>query len=209
MKINRRLIYIALASLVVSIMLTFFIYNAIKKVAVPEPTQKIGYFKYNMDKDTILKDSDVVFIETPVSLIPQTAIRSMSEFSGKRLVIKAEQGDLVLSGKLVERGDVLVDVRQLWTIGLDVTNISNYLGGNIKEGKEYILLYKDASGIVSILSEVKVANLIDSTGKLITRNGDGLIKTINVSVDTEEVLLKIAQVKGTGGFELISAPEDY
>ena len=58
MKINRRLINIAIASLVASLVLTFFIFSTIKKAAAPEPTQRIGYFKNNTE-DVLLKIADV------------------------------------------------------------------------------------------------------------------------------------------------------
>jgi hypothetical protein len=206
---NRRLINIAIFSLLVAMGITYFIFHAVKKAAEPEPTELIAYFKYNIDKDTILKESDVTFISTPKSLVPKTAIKTASEVKGKRLIIKAEAGDMVLSGKLVERGDIREDVSKLWTIGLDVTNISNFLGGNLKEGGEYILLYKDTAGTVTILSDVKIANMVDSTGKLITSSGDGLIKTVNVAVKDRETMLNIAAMKNVGSFELVDAPEGY
>lgn len=209
MKVNRRLINIALVSLVIAGIITFFIFDTIQKAAQPEPTEPIAYFKYNLDKDTVLKQSDIVFLHTPVSLIPKTAVRSYDEIRGKRLMIRAEAGDMVLTGKLIERGDVKVDVKDYWTIGLDVTNISNYLGGNLKDGGDYILLHKNLEQPAVIISKVKIANLVDSAGKIITDNGDGLIKTVNVSVEDEGTLLDIATKKESGSFELVDAPQGY
>lgn len=208
MKINKRLIRIALISLAAAITLTYITYMGLKKATEPEPVRRIAYFRYNIERDTILQESDIAFVDTPVSLIPRTAIYSADQIVGKRLIIKAEQGDMVLPGKLIERGDVIADVKQLWTIGIDVTNISSFLGGNIKEGKEYILLYKDASGEVTVVSKVKVANLMDAGGKIITGSGEAVIKTLNVSVDSEETLLKIAGLKEIGKFEIVDAPEE-
>lgn len=210
MKINRRMIRIALACLGLSVILTFMLYSTMKKTVAPEPTVRVAYFKTMMEKDTVLKDSDVVWKQTPVSLVPKDAIKEGESLADKRLLYKVLPGEMAMPSKLIERGEVLVDVKALWTIGLDVTNLSNYLGGNIREGKFYVLLYRDpATGNMKIMGKVKVAGLVDATGRIITKQGDAVVKTVNVSVEKEEILKKIAKAKGVGNatFELVDAPE--
>lgn len=206
-KINRRLVHIAIISLITAVILTAFVYRTMSKAVQPEPKEPYLSFKLNLDKDTILKESDVEVKYMPKSLIPVTALRDPKKVKEKRLVIKAEIGDIVTGGKLIERGDVREDLNQLWTIGIDVVNISNCLGGNLKEGKEYILLYRYPTGEVTTVSKVKISSLIDSTGKLVTDKGDGLVKTVNVAVDSQKTVENIAKAKIAGSFEIVDAPE--
>lgn len=209
MRINRRLLQIATVCFIIAIVITMFMFHTVKKAAEPEATEAIAYFKYNFDKDTILKDKDIEFMQTPKSLIPDTAIKNIDEIRDKRLVIKAEAGDMILSGKLVKRGDVRVDVTKLFTIGIDMKNISNFLGGNLKEGGEYILLYITPEHETQVMSEVKIANVVDAAGRIMTENGDGVMKTVNVSVRDQETMIEIASKKDIGTFEIIDAPEGY
>lgn len=210
MKINRRMIRIALACLGLAVILTFMLYSTMKKTVAPEPTVRVAYFKTMMEKDTIVKGSDVVWKDTPVSLVPKEAIRDTESIKDKRLLYKVSSGEMVMPSKLLERGEVLVDVKELWTIGLDVVNLSNYLGGNIREGKNYALLYRDpGTGDMKVLGKVKVAGLVDATGRVITNQGDATVKTVNVSVEKQELLKRVAKAKGVGNatFELVDAPE--
>jgi hypothetical protein len=215
-KINGRLRKIALVAFALAIVVNIFIYKSMKKAALPEETETIAYFKYNMEKNSIIEDdSSIEFRATPKSLVPKTAVRNLEEIKGKRLVMKADKGDFVLTNKLIERGDVRVDVTKLWTIGLDVKNISNFLGGNLREGGEYLLLYKKMDnekyliGEPEIVSKIMVVNMVDSTGRVITENGENVVKTINISVDNKETMLRIAIGKEEGKFEIIDAPKNY
>lgn len=210
MKINRRMIRIALVCMGLAVILTFMLYSTLKKTVSPETTVRVAYFKTAMEKDTILKSSDVILKDTPASLVPKEAVRDPESIKDKRLLYKVSPGEMVMPSKLMERGEVLVDVKELWTIGLDVVNLSNYLGGNIKEGKNYALLYRDPeTGDMKVLGKVKVAGLVDTTGRVITNQGDATVKTVNVSVEKQELLKKIAKAKGMGNFtcELVEAPE--
>lgn len=209
-KINRRLIKIALACMGAAIILTFMLYSTVRKVNVPEETVKVAYFKSMIEKDTILKSSDVTLKQTPVSLVPKDAIKDASQIEGKRLLFRVLPDEMAMPSKIIDRGDNLVDVKELWTVGLDVANISNFLGGNIKEGKYYALLYRDpVNGNIFTLGKVKVAGLVDANSKIITRQGDAVAKTINISVESPDLLKKIAKAKGLGNstFELVDAPE--
>lgn len=209
MKLNRRLAVIALISLAAAAAITAFAYDGMKRAAAPEATAAIAYFKADMPRNTVVNASDFIFKPTPISLVPKTAVRDTGELAGKTLVANVEEGDMALPGKLIERGDALVDVRELWTIGLDVTNISSYLGGNLKEGKEYILLYRAPAGSVAKIAKVKISSLVDGTGRLITSVGDGVVKTVNVSMAEEATLTAVARAKAAGTFELVEAPEGY
>lgn len=206
-KINRRLVNIAIISLIAAGALIAFAYNTMSKAVQPEPKEPVLTFKSNMEKDMVLKSADVETRYMPKSTIPKTALKDPGQVKDKRLLIKAEAGDIVTSGKIIERGDVRVDVKDQWTIGIDVTNISNALGGNLKEGKGYVLLYRYPTGNVVTVSKVKIASLIDSTGKIITDKGEGLVKTVNVSVDQEKTVANIARAKIAGTFEIVDAPE--
>lgn len=209
LKVNKRLLQLTLISFVSALLISGFAFKTMRIAAEPEATEEIAYFKYNMEKDSVLRDSDIDIRHTPKSLIPETAVKNMNDIEGKRLVIKAEAGDIITTGKIIERGDVRVDVTAYWTIGIDVKNISNVLGGNLKEGGDYILIYVGPENTEEIISEIKIASIVDSTGKLITQAGDGVAKTINISVKEEDIVRKIAALKEVGTFEIVDAPEGY
>lgn len=209
MKINNRLLKIAAISLAAAIGVSILAFNMMKKAAEPETKTLIVYFRSSLQKDTVVAASDFVIIPTPVSLVPKTAVQNAGELVGKKLVSNVEAGEFALPSKLIERGDVRVDVKELWTIGLDVENISNYLGGNLKEGKEYVLLHRSVSGSIAKVCKGIVSSLLDGTGKLITSTGDGVVKTVNFSVPDGQILITIAQAKASGKFELVDAPEGY
>lgn len=110
----------------------------------------------------------------------------------------------------IRRRERVEEVKEFWTIGLDATNLSNYLGGNIRSGRYYVLLCRDpGTGDVRTLGKVKIAGLVDAAGKSTMYREDAAIKTINVSVENEELLKRIAKAKGMGNtvFELVYAPE--
>ncbi len=213
MKINKRLIQIAILSLLIALGISTFLFSTIKKASEPEPTERIAYFKIPIEKGMVFKKEDIdkyiEMIPTPKSRIPKTAVRDTSQIIDKRLTVNADAGEYVLIGKFIERGDVRVDITKLWTIGLDVKNISNYLGGNLKEGGDYLLLYISPEKAAEVISEIKIANMVDTNGRPITETGDGLIKTVNVSVQEQDTMMKIAALKDVGTFEIVDSPEGY
>ncbi len=209
-KINKRLIKIGIGCLAASLVFTGFIYNGMKKAAVPEAKETVAYFSSKLERDTIIQDRDIIMKPTPVSLIPQGAIKDKSEIEGKRLIVDVNKDEQVFEDKVTERGDIRVDVNEMWTIGIDVKDISNFIGAQLKSDEYYALIYfNPLNGETRIMNKVKVVSLVDSTAKEIIDNGENVVKTINVAVHSQEEMLEIAKAKQFGEFEITKPPLEW
>lgn len=208
-KINRRLINMALISFAIALILTAFSYSAVKKAAQPEKTERIAYFKKSLERDTIIQDSDIELRDTPVSLIPSGAVRDIKTIKDKRVTTKVMTGDFALTNNFIARGDIQIDVNEMWIIGIDIEDISNFLGVQLKEGDDYGLVFVDTENNAKVANKVKLVNIVDSTGKTITETGTALPKTINVAVNTIEEMIDIAEMKRKGNFEIVRPEEGW
>jgi len=207
-KINKRMIKIASVCLILTVALTFFIYNSMKKSMNPEPKRTIAYFTRDLEADTIISSKDVVLKNTPISLITDGAVEDAKEVQDKRLIMNVKKGEAVLSTKLTERGDLRVDTNKMWTIGIDVKDISNFLGVQLKLGDYYALVFK-GEATTRIMNKIKIVGIVDATGKEILSSGSGVPKTINVAVGSMEEMIEISDSKLRGMFEIIKPPKDW
>lgn len=208
-KINKRLINIAIVSFIIAAVLTFTAYKTVKRASEPEERMKIAYFKRDLERDLIINESDLTLRETPVSLMPRNCITNISSVVGKTLIFDVSAGDFALSNNFISRGELRVDVNEMWLISIDVDNISNFLGSQLKEGEYYALIFIDKNGEANVLNKVKLVNMVDATGKIITENGASLIKTINIAVNSNGEMIEIAKKKRAGSFELVRPSEEW
>jgi hypothetical protein len=79
-RINRRLLQIGIISLSIAMIVTFYVFGQMKKLAQPEPTESIAYFADYLPKGIILKETDIKMKETPKSMIPLDAITDKKVF---------------------------------------------------------------------------------------------------------------------------------
>lgn len=208
-KINKRLVNMAIISFAIALILTAFAYSAIKKAAQPEKTERIAYFKKSLERDTVIQESDLELKDTPVSLIPVNAIKDITVVKDKRVTTNVTAGDFALSNNFISRGDIQIDVDEMWTIGIDIDNISNFIGVQFKEGEYYGLVFVDTDNNAYVVNKVKLVNIVDSTGKTITETGTALPKTINIAVNTIEEMMVIAEMKRKGAFEVVRPEEGW
>ncbi len=208
MKINKRLINIAIISLLIALTFTFLAYKTMKKSVEPEKRERIAYFKYNISKGNKIKSEDLYLKNTPVSLIPKNAIRNIDEYKNKTLIVDVTSDDFALSTNFITRGETRVDVDDMYQLGIKVDSIDNFLGTQLKEGNYYGLLYIDSTGKSGHIFKVKLVNMVDGTGKIVIESGDGVVEEINIAVETHEEMRKIAEMKRLGSFELVKIPEN-
>ncbi|KAB3535631.1 hypothetical protein F8154_05735 [Alkaliphilus pronyensis] len=207
-KLNKRLLRLGVACIIAAIILTAYMYSNIKKAAEPEETIKVAHFNNNLIRNTILEDKDIIMIDVPISRTPDGALRNKEAIVGKRLVADVNKGEYAFLNKVTERGEVRLDIEDMWLIGIDIKDISNFLGVQLKAGEYYGLIYPDETGEIKVRQKVKIISLIDNVGREIFSNGEGVPKTINVAVETEEELLSITKAKhlNYGTFEIIKTP---
>lgn len=209
-KINRRLLQIGIGCLIVALILTFYTFNQMKKNAQPELTESIAYFADYLPRGIVLKDSDIKMKETPLSMIPLDAIRNKDELVNRELIIDVSKDEFALLNKTTIRGEIREDVESMWEIGIEVKEISDFLGSQIKIDEYYALLFADPlTNEKYVINKVKITGLVDSTGSTIHPNSEGLPKVVIIAVETEEEMKEIASYKMQGLFELVRPPKDW
>ncbi len=209
-KINKRLIKIGVTCLIIAIILTSALYRNMKTAAQPEENIKIATFSQNLIRNTILEDRDIAIEDIPLSKAPATALRDKNSLVGKRLIVDVNKGEYAFNNKVTERGDIRIDIDDMWLMGLDVKDISNFIGVQLKAGEEYGLIYPDPLGQINVRDIVKIVSLVDNLGKEIISNGEGVPKTINIAVKNKDAMIQITRAKHEGAFfEMIKMPEGW
>jgi hypothetical protein len=212
LKINKRLLIIAIFSLVIASFIVAYLYVTIKKSVQPEPETRIVYFKENVEKGTLIKNEDVdtyfKLKNTPVSLVPKNAIKNLNALKEKTLLIDGSTDDFILESDIIERGETKVDIDNMYQIGIPVDNIANFLGTQIKLGKYYGLIALSEEGYRNGIYKAKVVSIVDSTGKIVVENGESTVAEINIAVDSIDDMYEIAEKKKQGSFDLVSFSED-
>lgn len=209
-KINRRLLQIGIGCLAVALILTAYTFNQMKKNAQPEPTESIAYFSDYLTRGIILKDSDIKMKETPLSMIPLDAIKDKKMIIDRELIVDVSKDEFALINKTTVRGEIREDVESMWEIGIEVKEISDFLGSQIKIDEYYALLFADPlTNEKYPINKVKITGLVDSTGSTIHPNSEGLPKVVIMAVNKEEEMKEIASYKMQGLFELVRPPKDW
>lgn len=209
-KLNRRLLQIGIVCLVVALILTFYTFNQMKKAAQPEQTISILYFADNLPRGIVLKDSDLRIKETPVSMIPIDAIKDKKMLIDRELIVDVSKDEFALLNKTTVRGEIRKDIEQMWEIGIEVKELSDFLGSQIKIDEYYALLFADPlTNEKHLINKVKITGLVDSTGNIILPNSEGLASVVLMAVETEEEMNKISSYKMQGQFELVRPPKNW
>jgi len=209
-RINRRLLQIGTGCLIIALILTFYTFNQMKKNAQPEPTESIAYFSDYLTRGIILRDSDIKMKETPISMIPLDAIKDKKILMDRELIVDVSRDEFALVNKTTIRGETREDIEDMWEIGIEVREISDFLGSQIKIDEYYALLF--ANPITNEkypINKVKITGLVDSMGSTIHPNSEGLPKVVIMAVETEAEMKEIASYKMKGLFELSRPPKDW
>lgn len=209
-KLNKRLLQIGIGCLIVAAILIGYSFNQMKKAAQPEPTESIAYFSIALYRGMIIKESDIVMKATPISMIPADAIRSKGQLMDRELVVDVSQDEFALMNKTTVRGEIREDIEKMWEIGIEVKEISDFLGSQIKVDEYYALMFADpVTNEKHIINRVKVTALVDSSGKVLHPGAEGVPKTVIMAVETQEEIKEIADYKMRGLFELVRPPRDW
>lgn len=196
--------------LIVALILTIYTFNQMKKNAQPEPTESIAYFSDYLARGIILRDSDIKMKETPISMIPLDAIKDKKILIDRELIVDVSKDEFALVNKTTIRGETREDVEDMWEIGIEVKEISDFLGSQIKIDEYYALLFADPiTNEKYPINKVKITDLVDTTGSTIHPNSEGLPKVVIIAVETEEEMKEIASYKMQGLFELVRPPKDW
>ena len=207
-KINRRLFQIGILCLVAAIIITVTVFTIIKQSVEPEDRIKIPYFKTNISSGSVITSNDVEYKDTPVSLVPNNIVEDILQLEGKIIITDMEKGEPVISTKFIGRGETTTHADDWFQIALKIDSIDNFLGMNIKDGGIYALLHTDREGVERIFKS-KIFNILDSSGRIITKAGSTIAATLLIGVENENDVYEIAYRKLFGKFVLVKPPDFY
>jgi hypothetical protein len=209
-KLNRRLLLIGVVCLFIAVVITLYTFDKMKEASQPEATESIIYFSNDLTRGTILTSADVKEKSTPISMIPDNAIRDKKEIIDRELIVDVNKDEFALLNKTTVRGEVRENIENMWEIGLEVEEISDFLGSQIKIDDYYALLFADPNTNTKFpINKVKVTGLIDGTGKTVYSNSESVPKVVIIAVNSEEEMNNIASYKMKGAFELARPPKDW
>jgi hypothetical protein len=209
-KLNRRLLKIGITCLLIAIVVTLYTFDKMKEASQPEVTESIIYFSNDLVRGTIITPADIKEKKTPISMIPSNAIRDKKEIVDRELLVDVSKDEFALLNKTTIRGEIREDIEDMWEIGLEVKEISDFLGSQIKIDDYYALLFADPiTNEKHLINKVKITGLVDSTGKTVYANSESVPKVVIVAVETEEEMNEIASYKMNGLFELVRPPKDW
>lgn len=209
MKINRKLMTIILLSTVVASILVAALYFFLLSLTEPEPVTNIYTYSRNIEKGTILEESDLKVKQVPKSIYSPGLETSKDNIIGKRLIIDVNDGEFVFANKLTDRGRVENEFDDLYIIGIDVNNISNALGTQLKESETYYITQViDVESSASVLRDIEIViiSLVDSIGNVVNGERPSPIKTINVGLRTKEDLDIVKGLEAYDRVEIIRYP---
>lgn len=209
MKINRKLMTIILLSTVVASILVAALYFFLLSLTEPEPVTNIYTYSRNIEKGTILEESDLKVKQVPKSIYASGLETSKDNIIGKRLIVNVNDGEFVFANKLTDRGRVENEFDDLYIIGIDVNNISNALGTQLKESETYYItpvIDVESSAVVSKDIEIVIISLVDSIGNVVNGERPSPIKTINVGLRTKADLDIVKGLEAYDRVEIIRYP---
>ncbi len=217
-KLNRRLYIIVAISVALGVILAFFTYSYIEKQAAPEERIDILIFSQNMNENTVLTSDKVKGstkkISIPISLKPYNAVTSVESIYDMTLTEKVRKDEYVLQDMLTERGHSTFNAEEYYQVSIDVSELTNFLGLQLKRGSEYELYYRNKEkdkltferGYGLISKEVFVVELVDHLGNKVFEERDENIKAVIVAMESPEAIEEVVRIKEDVHFELIKAP---
>lgn len=206
MKFNRRMKIVLLVCVLLAIFTTALLYNTMKSSVVPVEEIMVPVANQSLIKDTEIKESDVKMISIKGNLVPKDAIKSKTELIGKRLLDVAHEGEFFFPNRISERGVTRVVIDDMYVVGIDIENISDFLGLQLKIGDKYIL-YSKMPGVEPVkLAEVIIVSLVDLSAKEVIDSEGANLKTVNVAVKTESEMKALITAEQNRAIEIIKPP---
>ena len=207
-------------SLVVLLVLNYFMISSSNSKYIEVPV-----FKEAMLKGNKIETKDITTIQIKKTkeneALLQTALTSGTDGVGQVLSVDVEQGELVMSSKVVSKNELLEKDVNYSYISIPINNLSYPTCTNLKKGDKVAVYYtaktkdvsnaikdkqrlystSESSGLVTCLlfEEVEVISTHDSTGK---ETKDSIVTDILVRLNKEEAIL-VANLKSQGTFDIV------
>lgn len=204
MQINKKLTILAVVFIIMACVINWSVYQSMAAKAKPEEKSNVVVLAKDLAAGSVLGKDDIVTVPVSASILPIGVATETKSFEGKRLLQSSHKGQFFFADMVADRGLQRIDTTKLFLIGIDVDNISNYLGCQLKPGEKYMLFDKSAGQPLQLCT-VTIDKLVDSNGKDVT-GSDSPVKTINVGVSTPQEMVVIMAKKGLKGLEIVRAP---
>lgn len=204
-KINRRTMLVLLALITIGFLANYMIYNSIKNSASPEDEVEVLVFK-ELEAETEVAESDLRKIILKKSEVPGNIINNYTDVVGKRIIQAVHDGEFIFEDKMSERGVYKVDTKNMYLVGIDIINISDALGMQMKIGDNYKIYSKYQVLEPKTISDVTLVSLVDINGREVVSQNGNTIKTINVAVKTEEEVKLIIMAESENSIEFVRSP---
>lgn len=201
MRINRRLVMIIVVSGTLAAILSGLLYYVLATESNPVKQVQVPILSVQLEKDSVIQEGNIKLASFNASTVPSGVIMDRQQLIGKKLSDRVYAGSFIFGTEIAERGDVAEPLKGLFIIGIDVNNISNFLGTQLEiEGTYYVL---NATGNV----EVKVAGIVDTAGNSVFGDRQVPIKTVNLGVKSLEEVKLLKALEAADGIELIKYPD--
>lgn len=201
MKINKRLIIIIAISGLVAGILSVALYMIMLSEASPDPQVRVPVLNTQIEKGGVILEGNISYLTINSSAVQAEVARDKSVLIGKKAVQKIHAGELIFLSDVADRGEVAEALKDLYIVGVDVSNISNFLGTQLQpEGDYYIIT--DTGTI-----QAKVATLVDTAGNAVYGDKQVPIKTVNLGVKTLSEVNQIILLEKTDAIELVKFPD--
>jgi len=208
-KFNRKSWLLIIVCVILAFGVTRQIEAQARESVKPEPKATLWVFNQTINKDKEIERSMVEEVKWPVSAIPRDAMKDIDSVVGKRLAIGVYKGQPIFENQLVLRGEDRLDTSNWWECSIDIKNISNFIGTQLKMGQPYILMHRKEGEEATFVNEIIVAGLVSANGNMVTDASTTAPKSLIIGVKEQEGTQEIVTLKETGSFELVKAPTHF
>lgn len=220
-KITKRYLLIILISVILGTVLSIVWYSNLEKAAAPEEQISVLVFTRSLNENEILTPEKVKTVlkrvNVPKSIKPPNAITAVESLYDKTLIENAREGDYVVADMLTERGQTTFEAGDYWQVSIDVSELTNFLGLQLKRGDEYQMFFRKkmsdsltnerAWGMIT--DEVYVVDIIDNLGNKVFEQREENIKSVILAMPDQDAYREIIRLKDDAHFELGKAPDNY
>lgn len=182
-------------------LLSGILYYVLVNESSPVKQVQVPVLSIQLEKDSIIQEGNVKLASFNANSLPSGVITERQQLIGKKVSSRVHAGSYVFNSEISERGEVAEPLKGLYIIGIDVNNISNFLGTQLEiEGTYYVLT--DIGNV-----EVKVASLVDTAGNAVFGDRQVPIKTVNLGVENLDEVRLLKVLETADGIELIKYPD--
>lgn len=219
--VTKKYLMIIALSVVLGAILSIVWYTNLEKAAAPEKEISVLVFTRSLGENKVLTRevirANVGKKSIPISLVPRNGVLHAEDIYDMTLIESVREGDYVVMDMLTERGHTTFEAGDYWQISINVSELTNFLGLQLKRGDEYQLYYRknDIDPLTAsrswgqVTDQVYVVDLVDHLGNKVFEEREENIKSVILAMPDQEAYELIIEMKEDVQFELGKAPDNY